>query len=173
MYPARSALALLGATIGFLATAADWHQDFHLRDNMRIYHFPAELINYPVEFPPKTVRSGQLQLQARHIKPPQSVPFQLSEVQIKDGFLILAVVSFRSDLPKRGTRTFRLQHAPGAKTAAISKVSLLPLGDDVAVLAANRLRIKVPTGNRFYSEPKPDGRGVCATTSNGSWEETE
>ena len=155
MHPARLPLALLGATIGFLATAADWQQDFHLRDYMRIYDFPEELISYPVTFPQKTVRSNQLQLLARHVDPPQSVPFQLSKVQTKDGFLIRAVVSFRSDLPKGGTRTFRLQHAPGAKTAAISKVSLLPAADGVAVLAANRLRIKVPAGNRFYCEPKP------------------
>ena len=115
MYPARLALVLLGATIGFLATAADWHQDFHLRDYMRIYNFPEELISYTVKFPPKTVHSIQLQLQARHVVPPQSVPFQLSEVQTKDGFLIRAVVSFRSDLPKGSTRTFRLQHTPGEK----------------------------------------------------------
>ena len=34
-------------------------------------------------------------------------------------------------------------------------MSLLPAADGVAVLAANRLRIKVPAGNRFYCEPKP------------------
>ena len=100
MHPARLPLTLLGATMGFLATAADWNQDFHLRDYMRIYDFPEELINYSVTFPPKTVRSGQLQLLARHVDPPQSVPFQLSKVQTKDGFLIRAVVSFRSDLPR-------------------------------------------------------------------------
>jgi hypothetical protein len=46
-----------------------------------------------------------------------------------------------------------LQHAPGAKNAAISGVSLLPPADGVAVLAANRLRIKVPLATGFTPSP--------------------
>ncbi len=156
MHPARLLLALLGATVGLVATADDWHRDFRLRDEMRIYDFPEELVSYPVTFPPKSVRPGQLQLLDRQVVPPRSVTFQLSEVETKGGFLVRAVVSFRTDLEKGGTRRFRLQHTPGRGDDAPSpaKVTLLPPADGVAVLAANRLRVRVPAGDRFFSKPK-------------------
>ena len=36
----------------------EWHKDFELRDHMRIYDFPEELVGCPVTFPAKTVRLG-------------------------------------------------------------------------------------------------------------------
>ena len=80
----------------------------------------------------------------------------MSEIQAQDGFLNSAVVSFRSDLPKGGARRFRLKRVPGQKSATptTSNTGLLPAVGGVAVLASDKLRIKVPAGERFFQKPK-------------------
>ena len=90
-FPLISAGLLLAAGS---ARGAEWRKDFELRDHMRIYDFPEELVSYPVTFPAKTVLPRELRLEARHIDPPRPTIFQLSEVQAKDGFLNSALVSF-------------------------------------------------------------------------------
>ena len=139
------------------AYAKDWHKDFALRDYMRIYDFPSEQLSYPVTFPAKTIRLGELRLEAQHTSPPQPIVFQLSQVNAEDGFLKSATISFRSDLPKGSSRLFRLYHTPGKqnKIQQNEGTSLLPAGRGVAILSANRLRVKVPAGNHFFPQPQP------------------
>jgi hypothetical protein len=89
------------------SAAAPWKKDFALADWMRLYDFPEELLHYAVEFPAGTVRRSSLKLLALHDDKARPVPFQLSDAVEKDGFLTRATLSFRSDLPKGGSRLFR------------------------------------------------------------------
>ena len=157
---ALSRLALFGAVIGFFAAsrptvAADWQQDFHLRDYMRIYDFPEEQLNYRVTFPPKTARRPGLRLWRVVGGKREETVFQLSKVKEENGFLQTATLSFRTNLPKNARRHFRLEHrvqnGPAKKRPLIA---LVEKTGDTAVLAANRLRIRVPAGNRFFPKPK-------------------
>ncbi|MCH7726198.1 MAG: hypothetical protein IH991_06940 [Planctomycetes bacterium] len=138
-----------------LAGAAEWSKDFHLRDYMRIYDFPDQLVSYDVAFPPKTVRRDGLSLTALHGDQPQATPFQLSDVAELDGFVVKATLSFRTDLPKGMTRHFRLEFDSKRKAApASSRVGIVEHDGETAILAANRLRVRVPFGGKnFEREP--------------------
>ena len=163
----RPILALLQvAAIGATSLAqetpqgasAEWSRDFRLQDEMQIYDFPEELLNYPIEFPASKVRRSGLTLLALHDEQPKPIVFQLSDVTQRDGFLEKATLSFRSDLPKAAARHFRLTFDPGRKPAATgaSRVGIVAEQNGTAVLASNRLRVRVPHGSFNYElEPQP------------------
>src|SRR5579864_8965309 len=67
--------------------AANWSAEFRLRDTMRLWDFPEQLISYPVRFPPQTVRKTGLKLVAGLDDSAPSGVFQLSNVVEHAGFL--------------------------------------------------------------------------------------
>ncbi len=142
--------------------------EFVLRDSMRIYDFPEEMVIYPVEFPPRTVKAAELRLVRTDIgqgDKQQSVPLQLGDVVETDGYLDKATIYFRTDLPRGAERAFALIRADAAqlqgnptkeKEDAGSKgARIIEVSGSEAVLGADRLRLKIPFGKTEYREGKP------------------
>jgi len=161
---ALSLLALMG-TLGVVApatlhcdvtavapaTPGTWSKDFDLRESMRIYDFPEELVNYSVDFPPGTVRRDSLSLVRMDGDRSDAVPFQLSDVVERDGFLTGATIFFRTDLPKGATRRFRLAHQTEGRTpVADTSVGIMERDGATVVVGANQLMVKVPFGSQTY-----------------------
>ena len=76
------------------------------------YYWPRTLLGYPVRFEGISVTPQQLSLTDAQTGEP--VPFQLSDIQTKDGALTFACVHFFSDLPSGGSRRFHLATRPPA-----------------------------------------------------------
>lgn len=74
------------------------------------YWWPRTLLTYRVRFEGARVRPEQLSL--IRVDSAGRVPFQLSRVEMEDGYLKSAHLSFFSDLPSGGTRVFELTSQP-------------------------------------------------------------
>jgi hypothetical protein len=124
---------------------------------MRLYDFPEELVRYPVQFPPGTVRRGDLGLVAIADGLARPAAFQLLDAVEREGFLEKAVVAFRTDLPKGATRKFQLvAKAPLGERPGTDCIALEPgAEEEEAILAADELQVKVPRLRRQFLGGKP------------------
>lgn len=135
-----------------LAKAA-WQTSFKLKETIRIYSFPEQLIGYAVNFPEHLVRAEGLRLLRIGAESIDSLPFQLSEVVEKDGFLSSARVSFRTDLPIGASREFCLAfgaNVPAPPTSAIT----FEKDNDTGILSGNELKVRVPAVQVRYELDK-------------------
>jgi hypothetical protein len=133
------------------SASAAWKQDFTLVDSMKIYDYPEEQLNYPVEIPANVPAAG-LKLLAFTPTQVQVIPFQLSPGE--NGGTTL---SFRTELPQGETRIFRL--VSGFDTSGIAEVTMkAPLftsGPEESLLTNDRLMVSVPAGHQEFAGGEP------------------
>lgn len=98
-----------------ISTTASSPVRFVLKDDLKhpAYHWPLSRVRYPVSFD-AGVKAEELCLVDEGSG--QCVPFQLTEVQEREGLVRRAVVNLMSDLPSGGRREFRLDIKSGAAT---------------------------------------------------------
>ncbi len=129
-----------------IASAAEpaWQQTIALRDHMRRFVFPEELLGYEVKFP-GTFGEEALRLSEAGVER----EFQLANAE-RDGRgnLSRATVLFRTGLGKGQSRTFLLEAREAARSAFPDRVTIVKDSSDphVATLTANRLQVRVPYG---------------------------
>jgi hypothetical protein len=136
---------------------AVWKKDFTIVEYMRVYDFPEQQVNYPVEIP-AGIKPESLTLLSQTGSSIQSIPFQLSN-ECVSGEGLKAKLSFRTDLPRGATRLFRLVSGFGAKdiaSLAIQPPALRATNNpQEAILGNSLLLVKVPAGHQDFAQGKP------------------
>jgi hypothetical protein len=135
------------------SNSATWKDDIALTDVMKVYDFPEEQLSYSVEIPSEVKRESLKLLDFADHKV-RLIPFQLSTDEKGATTLF-----FRSDLPKAGTRLFRLVSGfdPQGVSSSDSPSPTLQVTStpQQAVLANDLLLIKVPAGHQDFAGGKP------------------
>ena len=127
-----------------------WHHAMSLVDHLGLYDYPAQLLHYPLSFPPSLVREEQLRLQ--QLGEQKSLPFQLSEVKKRGDFLESAVLSFRADLPRGARRYFSIVASPDAPPRAPDEASVAVRREaETAVLSSDSVSVRVPAGKVTFA----------------------
>ncbi|WP_189565467.1 fibronectin type III domain-containing protein [Persicitalea jodogahamensis] len=146
-----SPLVLLGQTeLPTLVAPANWQQqgiEIRLRDDLKhpTMNWPLTRLRYIVDFTAADVPPDSLRLWDTATDRP--IPFQLSEVQQKNGRVQKATLNFLSDLPSGGDKTFRLvAGSPNNRTAATPVFSVVTVQkySHSLVLANGLIKIELP-----------------------------
>jgi len=152
---------LLGFLAPLAANAQDsasstelWSYTIELRDLMRRYIFPEELLSYNIEFP-GTFKDTSLRLREGNVMR----EFQLDDIACDaSGNLRKATVRFRAGIGRGQTRLFVLD-ADGSSQQRFPDRAILADADvnmHTATLKVNHLRIRVPHGEFAPNLPLRD-----------------
>ncbi|WP_040948781.1 PA14 domain-containing protein [Gorillibacterium massiliense] len=147
-----------GYTKLFTFAGKVWSKSWTIQDDMGIYDFPEELISYPITPPSGKVKKEHLKLTQFGSETP--LVYQLSQVKEKDGYLVSAVISFRTDLRKFASKVFAVQADASYKPAFQQLVKIKDNKNGTAVIAANEQQVLVTYGTKTYS------RGVSFASAN-------
>ncbi len=126
-------------------TPVSWTKTIELRDYMKRFVFPEELISYEIEFP-GTFHERHLKLS----KEDQVLEYQLGKVEKNhQGYLKQARVYFRTGLDKGQLHTLVLSYDPGYVADFGDRVTLTSVDiiRHTAIIHANYQQAQVPYGD--------------------------
>ena len=123
-----------------------------LTDHLKhpFFWWPSTLLSYPVQFA-EQVKMDELTFTLDG----KDVPFQLSDVQLENGYVKKAVLNFISDLPSGGAKKFVLASSEGKKQNVRAVVTEKTDGN-VIVIASDKLSVCIPgSGQATGDVPGP------------------
>jgi len=133
-----------------------------LRDNLDhpLYWWPRTLLNYRVQFSDAHIRAGALELTSNG----KLVPFQLSQVKSRGGYLESALLSFFSDLPAGAERVFVLRR--GRRQPSVQFGVRESRDGDTVTLDTGVMRVRLPASRAASAEvPGP----LMQFSRGGAW----
>ena len=152
---------------------ADGPLRFELSERIKHPHcwWPRTLLNYHVVLAGASVPPDRWTLTDRTSGQP--VPVQVSDVRREDGKVVAATVSFFSDLPTGGYRSFLLRTAATGASAARPERADMVREDSGIVLDTGALKVRIPNSQEIEdgkTAPGPilsvnDGKGWAGESS--------
>ena len=136
-----------------VSSGSSYKVKFHLKDYLREYVFPEELISYRITCPANAVHKENLRLVQEGQTQP--LPYQLSDVIESNGFLQSATLSLRTGLNQGEEKTFTLTSDPSYRLEFTGGVVLrdIDAAAHTAILAANTQQVRVPYGSYAPNAP--------------------
>ena len=164
-----SALLALQTRTLFASPARSASSDLRLKDYLRLYDFPEELLSYPLTFD-NPVKREDLRLVEKGARDAQV--FQLTDIVQIGGTIKTATLHFRSDLKMNADKTFNFTANSTLAAPASQPIPVEPSGTDRAAIKANRLQILVPAGtNRPLNLPVAQAPAplLALSREDGKW----
>ncbi len=147
---------------------------FEIEDRLEhpSYWWPRTLLSYPVRFEGVRVKPEQLSL--ARLDAGSLTPFQLSGVQLENGFLKFAFVNFFADLPSGASRRFELTNRPVGNHAHEKVSTEPPVGErregDSIILNSGAVKVRLPASRELRGEAPGPILGVARGASgNDRW----
>ena len=146
---------------------ADGSLRLELVERIKHPHFwwPRTLLNYRVMFKPALSAPERWRLADADGKP---VPFQISDVRTADGTAV-ATLSFFSDLPSGGRRSFDLRTVAAGTAAAPAAPAAVAIREeaDGLILDTGTIKVRVPASRKIRQDAEAPGPILAVADAKG------